>query len=157
VYAGSGITRTLANLFPASDGYQAWAGGCADADPEGEMSGGAGAYWPGATRAAAFAMARGETTAGVVALRSLSVTVRDQLGADVAGATVVATHSPDQVCETGATHTLGVTDSEGELQSALPYGTWEISVTGRSAMSVWPTASLDPTTSTSPPVEVIVQ
>ena len=156
VFAGSGTSRTLANLFPAPDGYQAWAGGCADADPQGEMSDGSGVYWPGATRAAAFEMSPGGTTAGSVALRSLQVTVHDEGGAVVAGATVIATHEADQVCASGATHTLGATDGEGALTSALPYGTWQISVTGRSARPEWPIATLDPTVPT-PPVLVVVE
>jgi len=157
VFPGSGISRTLPGLFPASDGYEAWVGGCADADPQGEMSDGSGPYWPGAMRASAFEVAPGDASAGLVSLRSLQVTVHDQYGAAVAGATVVATHEPDSVCASGATHTLGTTDGGGALAAALPYGTWEVSVTGRAAMSQWPAATLDPTVPTTPPIDVVVQ
>ncbi len=156
-FPGSGSSRTLPDIFPAADGYEAWAGTCADADPQGEMSGGEGAYWPGAMRAAPFAMTPGGTTSGSVVLRSIEVQVNDGLGAAVAGVTVVATHAADHVCASGATHTLGVTDGSGHLSAGLPYGAWELSVNGRTPVSQWPTATLDPTESETPTAQVSVQ
>ncbi|HEY7282220.1 MAG TPA: prepilin-type N-terminal cleavage/methylation domain-containing protein, partial [Actinomycetota bacterium] len=38
--AGSGASRTVSNLFPYADGYQLWAGDCADADPLGTNTSG---------------------------------------------------------------------------------------------------------------------
>ncbi len=157
IFAGAAANRSLADLFPSADGYQAWAGGCADADPQGVTSEGSGEYWPGALRSAAFEMTPGAHTSGAVALRSVEVDVHDSIGTAVAGATVVATHAPDHVCASGATHALGTTGSEGELTSALPYGTWQITVSGRTPVSQWPSAVLDPTDPASPEVQVVVQ
>ena len=155
--AGSGSARTLSNLFPALDGYHMWAGGCADADPQGEMSGSAGPYWPGATRDAPVAPDPGDDADGIAMLRSVTVGVHDQYGAAVVGATVVATHAADYVCATGATYTLGTTDATGSLLSSLPYGTWQMSVSGRTPLAQWPSAVLDPTAASTSPVAVVVQ
>ncbi|MCZ7536380.1 MAG: prepilin-type N-terminal cleavage/methylation domain-containing protein [Acidimicrobiia bacterium] len=154
---GSGDNRTLSDLFPAADGYEAWTGGCADADPQGERPGGEGPYWPGALRTAPFAMTPGGTETGSVTLRSIEIEVDDGFGAPVTGATVVATHDADEVCASGATHTLGVTDLDGELTAGLPYGAWELSVNGRTALPQWPTVALDPTESTTPAAQVVVE
>ena len=156
LFTGTGAARTVADLFPAIDGYQAWAGECADADPQGEMPEGGGPYWPGALRAAAVAPGPGGTAAGTIALRSVAIEVVDQYAVPVAGATVVATHAPDHVCASGAVYTLGTTDAAGALPAALPYGTWEISVSGRTASLSWPSATLDPGVPTSPTVQVVV-
>jgi hypothetical protein len=48
-FPGAGAIRTVGNLYPYADGYEAWAGSCADADPEGKDGNGL-AFWPGATR-----------------------------------------------------------------------------------------------------------
>ncbi len=156
-FPGAGAARTLADLFPAIDGYQTWAGECADADPQGEMPEGGGPYWPGAMRAAALAPAPGGTAAGTLTLRSVPIEVLDHYAVPVAGATVVATHAPDHVCASGAVHSLGTTDATGTLTASLPYGTWEISVSGRTAWPAWPGAALDPSVPSTPTVQVVVQ
>jgi len=71
--------------------------------------------------------------------------------------TVVATHAADNVCGAGVSHTLGTTDANGHLETALPYGHWSISVTGRTAASgSWPELVLDPTASSAPNLPVNV-
>ncbi|HEX4492532.1 MAG TPA: prepilin-type N-terminal cleavage/methylation domain-containing protein [Acidimicrobiia bacterium] len=156
LYAGTGLTRSIGSLFPAADGYTAWGGSCADADPEGDQAGNAGPYWPGGMRPAPFAAPAGGTTTGTVPLESAALTVMAG-GLPVSGATVVATHAADSVCASGETHSLGTTDATGALTTALPYGTWQLSVTGRNALTTWPSLVLDPTATTTPAVEVDVQ
>ena len=45
---------------------------------------------------------------------------------------------------------LGTTDATGLLNAALPYGTWQLSVTGHTALTTWPSLVLDPTAVTTP-------
>lgn len=142
---GSGNPRTVGGLFPFLDGYQAWAGDCADADPEGQLAGGSGAYWPGAQRAPAVSAVPGSATAGSVVLPGLDVTVTRSDLTPVVGASVVAVHDPDTGCPAGATVAVGTTDISGRALVALPYGTWVIQVDGETPLSAWPTAVLDPT------------
>jgi type II secretory pathway pseudopilin PulG len=156
LYPGSGLSRSIGNLFPAADGYTAWAGSCADADPEGQQVGGGGPYWPGGQRDDPLEAPAGGTTVGTVALASATVTVKSTGSLPVVGATVVATHAADSMCAAGETHTLGTTDATGTLLTALPYGTWKLTVTGRTAAPSWPSLVLDPTAATPPAVEVDV-
>lgn len=156
VYAGTGATRTIANLFPAADGYDLWAGSCFDADPA--ANDGVSEVWPGGQRTV-----KGETdplATGIVTLPissvSVLVTEPDPLPGPpvppplpVVGATVIATHAPDAECPSGQTFTLGVTDATGSIVAGLPYGEWQIEVVGNpTPLSGWPTATLDPTGAT---------
>ena len=68
---GARIARSH-RLFPYSAGFQAWAGTCSDADPQGVNSLGA-PYYPGAIRDPATAMTPGVTTPGSVTLPSTSL------------------------------------------------------------------------------------
>ena len=52
------------------------------------------------------------------------------------GITVQAVHAADDGCPAGASYNLGVTDSDGFLGAALPYGTWDIYVDGDFAETV---------------------
>jgi hypothetical protein len=156
-FAGTGLTRTLTNLFPSSGGYTTWAGTCADADPEGQNPNSGGAFWPGAQRPDALNADPGVTTAGTVAVKSVGITVFKFTGhVAQAGVTVVATHAADQTCGSGASYTLGTTDATGALNSALPYGTWTITVTGKTPKPSWPLVVLDPRSATTPSVEADV-
>jgi Tfp pilus assembly protein PilV len=155
LYPGTGLSRSIGNLFPASDGFTAWAGSCADADPEGERPANGGPYWQDGMRPTPFAAPAGDTTIGTVPLESASLTVK-AAGLPVIGATIVATHAADSVCASGETHTLGTTDATGALTTALPYGTWQLSVTGRSPLTTWPSLGLDPTATVTPSQEVDV-
>ena len=80
-FAGTGAIRTIGNLFPYEDGYAAWAGDCADADPEGKDGSGV-AFWDGATRDTAFETAPGGTATGAVTMPTVEVRLREHLGVE---------------------------------------------------------------------------
>ncbi len=152
---GTGTTRTVGNLFPVTTGYAMWAGGCADADPQGTSS--TGPYWQGGQRASEVALNGTSPTPATITLPSVAVTVQ-QSGVALAGAQVRATHalpsgqSSDAGCPSGETYTVGTTDATGTLNAALPYGNWTISVVGHTTVSSTPSvATLDPTGTTSTP------
>lgn len=153
-YTGSGLIRSIGSLFPANDGYTVWAGSCADADPEGQLPNAGGAYWTGGQRADPLSTPPGATTAGTIAVKTAAITVTGTGGLPLTGAPVVATHAPDSVCAAGETHVLGVTNATGQLSAALPYGTWQITVTGHNPVTTWPSLVLDPTAPTTPTVAV---
>jgi Tfp pilus assembly protein PilV len=149
--AGVGATRTINGLFPFSSGYYAWAGSCADADPEGDhiVDDGSGApknlgkYWPGATRGTLMSVDAGGSATTTLGLHDAAVHVVNAGGVAQAGVTVVAVHDSDNVCS-GATHVLGTTDAAGNLTAALPFGTWKLQVQGKSPSGSWPSTVLDP-------------
>jgi hypothetical protein len=94
-------------------------------------------------------------TNGTVVLKTVRLRTTGLLGVPVPDVTLVATHAPDHVCAAGETYTVGVTDLNGELLVALPYGTWEISAVGFTpATGSWPSAVLDPNDPSTPDVEV---
>jgi hypothetical protein len=115
---GSGSPRTILDLFPYADGYEAWAGGCSDADP---------AFY-GAGRSPPIAVEPGQTSTGVVAMPEIRVTVKDGTGTPLPGRQVDAVHAPDTGCPSGESYAIGQTDALGEITFALPYGTWQIEV-----------------------------
>lgn len=162
-YAGSGSTRSVDDLFPFVEGYQAWAGGCADADPEGQIvgtdAGGnpvvLGPHWPGATRQPVVAVGAGATATTTVHLHDLDVTVTDSAGLPVAGAQVRVVHAPDNACS-GETHVIGTTDAAGRVRAALPFGTWSIEVDGRVPVGAWPEATIDPRSHAPVAVQAVV-
>jgi hypothetical protein len=153
-YTGSGLTRSIGSLFPANDGYTVWSGSCADADPEGQQPNSGGAYWTNGQRADPVSTPPGATTAGTIAVKTATITVTGTGGLPLAGATVVATHAADSVCASGETHVLGITSATGVLTTALPFGTWQITVTGKSPATTWPSLVLDPTSVATPTVTV---
>jgi type II secretory pathway pseudopilin PulG len=128
---GAGSPRTISGLFPYADGYEAWVGDCADADP---------AYYAGGSRAS-VAAEPGATTTANIPLPEVRVIVETDPGdgsmVPVPGQQVDAAHG------TGCTQTflIGQTDVNGELAFALPWGTWEIWVGG----VLIETVALDPT------------
>lgn len=154
-FPGSGPARTISDLFPSSSGYQAFTGDCADADPEGVQPDSAGPFWPDATRDPAFQSDPGGTTTGSVRLGAVGATVT-QFGVPDVGRTVYAVHAPDTGCPAGETLTVGTTDATGYVLGALPYGTWEIRVAGRSPVGGWPDAVIDPTATAEVPTAVQV-
>jgi hypothetical protein len=159
-FSGTGTTRTVANLFPALEGYSVWAGGCADADPEGVKIVGSvtyGPHWPGATRPPGVAPESGATATTDVVLPTATITVVDSTGAPVAGASVRAVHEADNMCAAGEAHSLGTTDAAGQVAGALPYGHWTVEVDARSPLTGdWPDLVVDPTATSDPAVEVSV-
>jgi prepilin-type N-terminal cleavage/methylation domain-containing protein len=152
-WTGTGTSRTISNLFPVTSGYTMWAGDCSDADPQGTTS--TGPYWPGGVRANPVALSGSSTTA-TITLPSVTVTVQ-QAGVAVTGVQVNAAHalpsgqSSDAGCPSGESFNIGTTNASGVVTAALPYGNWNLSVTGRSPATSWPTAILDPTGTTSTP------
>ena len=141
----TGPNRTISSLYPYLSGYQLWAGSCTDADPQGQKPTG-GPYYPGATRDPALPTTPGGATTGNINMPSLLVNVQ-KAGVPLAGAKVFVFHQPDtNGCTSGQTWTLaGTTDVNGNIMGALPYGLWEVHVTGQTPTSgVWPTITLNP-------------
>jgi len=135
---GTGPARSLPNLFPFAAGYTMWAGGCADADPQGEIVAddgtGAttvvGAYHPEGVRDPAVLLEPGGTAAGQIQLSGIDVRLTGEEGSPVSGSVALrATHESDYAC-TGESIELGVTNPDGTLSVALPYGTWAIRASG---------------------------
>lgn len=142
-YPGTGVVRTISSLFPFADGFTAWAGTCADADPEGLDSGGA-RFWSGAQRDNAITVDPGATVASAIKLGTVHV----QFGRDsgLGSVPVVAVHRPDAGCPAGETLTLvAFNGASGDQLVALPFGTWTIQAPGQSALGTWESVTLDPT------------
>ncbi len=144
VFTGTGATRSLTDLYPFTDGYDAFAGDCADADPEGEDSGGT-PYWPAASRATPFPVDPAAATSGTITMATVQVDFsRSSSGTD----TIQAVHAADSQCPAGSTLTIATfTTSTGSTLVALPYGTWTIQALGKTPVSSWPVVTLDPTSS----------
>ncbi len=142
-YSGSTNPRTISSLFPAPDGYQVWAGGCADADPEG-LDASSNAFYPGAQRDQPLVATPNQTTAATLSMATVRVHVVDGSGTPQANRTILAVHAPDQVCATGESHTLGTTNSNGDITIGLPYGVWQIQEPGHTVIGSWPSATLSP-------------
>jgi len=132
-FTGSGSPRTIADLFPFANGYQYWAGSCADADPEAQDPNGGGALYPGATRPDPISVGPGLVFSGSLVLASVDVKVVDSLNNSLAGVAVTAHHDPDTSCASGEDLAAGTTDANGMLRVALPYGTWSLRVAAGSA------------------------
>jgi hypothetical protein len=147
-----------APLFPYPDGFQVWGGSCADADPIGlDLALGA-RYYPSAAREPTINVEPGLTATGTIVLKSVDVTVVNGVGLPVPNVALTASHvTNDLGCPSGKTLALpGVTNAQGELKVALPYGNWEFRVTGRTPAPIWPQAVLDPTTANPAPVQAVV-
>ena len=125
--ASTGATTALSGLFPFSDGYTVWAGGCQQSDPAAA----------GGTRTATV-VAPGATQS--VSVRLAPVTVTAVKGVNpLAGATVVAVPSSTTGCgPTDNPLTLGVTDASGTLRTSLPAGAWTLKLSGMSPNGSWP-------------------
>ncbi|MEI6571433.1 MAG: hypothetical protein WCO36_08395, partial [Actinomycetes bacterium] len=143
-YSGTGTSRTITGLFPSLDGYEAWAGSCADADPEGVDSSGA-AYHLNGVRSPALPVAPGSSGAGNVDLALLTLQIQNSNGTAVSGASIIASHAQDTRCSTGETYTFGTTGSDGTIKVLLPFGTWSLGVIGRSVVGGQPSTYLSPT------------
>jgi hypothetical protein len=143
LFAGVGAVRTIGNLFPYADGYSAWVGGCADADPEGKDGNGL-AYWPGASRATELSSSPGDTAVGTVDLPSFELRYGDFSTASGTH-NIIAVHDADNGCAAGVTVTIGTFNGPGSALMALPYGTWTFKVSGASPYGgSWPEFTLDP-------------
>lgn len=137
--------RPMGVLFPYADGYQTWAGSCADADPEGQRADGSGPYYPGAVRAPALPASAGQVTPGTVTLRTVRVRVATLLGLlPVKNAKVFMRHGPDNGCPGGLVLDLGKTSATGEILAAVPYGAWTFEVENRVPSGGWPAPVVAP-------------
>ncbi len=136
VYTGSGTPRTIPDLFPWSDGYSVFGGSCADADPIGVNSSGV-SYYPNAVRAQPVDTNPGGTSSFHLDFPEVLVYAEHSTTfVPIPNLPVQAVHAPDNGCPSGQTFALGNTDSNGEVFSGLPYGTWAIYVNGTLAQSV---------------------
>lgn len=134
-FAGSGSPRTVGPLFPYSDGYQVWAGDCADADPEGL----------GGARGPTLPTNPGGSSSGSADLDAVDVVVQDGNGDAVVGVQVQAVNVAGTGCSTAGstlTSSEAVSGPGGRLLLALPYGTWRLEATGGSRTPA--TVTLDP-------------
>lgn len=127
VFPGSGSPRVISDLFPYAAGYEVWAGACADADPGGSTP---------------LAVEPASTTTASVPMPEVRVQVTS-LGLPAPGLQVDASHAADTGCAAGESYAIGQTDAAGEITFAIPYGTWDISVSGSVVQSVT-LASSDP-------------
>lgn len=115
VPAGAGYTyTTVPNLWPSTDGYTAWAGGCTDADP-GTVAAGRGTPTVVAPGGAADVNAQ---------LAPVDIYVRRAAtNTPVAGVPVTITNSSG--CPAGqSSMLLGTTASNGHLLVSIPFGNW---------------------------------
>jgi type II secretory pathway pseudopilin PulG len=123
-------TTTVSGLFPFTDGYTVWAGGCQQSDPAAA----------GGTRTA-VTVSPGATQVASAQLAPVAVTVVRGVN-PVTGVTVVAVPSSATGCGTAENPlTLGVTDATGTLKTSLPAGSWTLQVNGQTAVGGWPTTS----------------
>lgn len=147
-FTGTGTIRTIGNLFPYAEGYTAWAGSCADADPQGQDGNGL-AFWDGATRETELQTQPGGNAIGTVNLPTVNLPTVDlrygDSSASVGSVSIVAVHDADNGCPTGLQYTLGTFNGPGTALVALPYGVWTLTVPGQTPLSgTWPTVTLDP-------------
>jgi prepilin-type N-terminal cleavage/methylation domain-containing protein len=154
----TGSPRTIGSLFPYSSGFQSWAGSCSDADPQGVNPLG-GAYYVGATRAAAIAMTPGGTSSGTVSVPTTSLQFKRSSGSG--SYLITATHkvpsgaTSDAGCPTAETYILAstqtITTTTVALNFGLPYGTWNITwKNNSSSATATQTITLSPLNSTWP-------
>jgi prepilin-type N-terminal cleavage/methylation domain-containing protein len=142
---GIGVTTTLAGLWPwTPGGYSIWAGSCDQSTP--------------ASRPAGLSLTPGGSITQPVALAPVDFLVKTRVGTvstATAGAALVATPLSAAGCVAGDTLSLGTTDSNGQLKTSLPAGSYTITVVGRSTYNgtAWPItpANMPTTTATTIP------
>jgi len=153
---GTGDSRSIGSLYPFTDGYQVWAGDCLDADPQAQKTDGSGAFYPGATRQPPIGVLPGTTSSGSVIADTTVVTVT-KAGVPQANLTVVVFHNADTGCPGQETLTLGKTDTNGQLTSAIPYGFWQYQVSGKVPQGAWPKSTLSPLDGAAKIITVAIQ
>lgn len=125
VFTTTSWPAAIAGLFP--DPYTAWVGDCADADPQ---------WWGGARPQPVDLGPGGAPITVPIATVAISATSG---GLPLSGATVTAKETSGG-CPAGSPSvtgfTLGTTDGTGALQAALPWGKWQISVSGGGSATV---------------------
>ena len=122
----SATTTTLVpGLWPKTDGYAAWPGGCPDSDP-------AGAPTTGGNRGTNVVIPAGGTLPVTAKLAPIDLTVVSKVllvSTGVSGAVVTATNASTGALLCGSadkTLTLGTTNAAGKLKTSLPYGNWTL-------------------------------
>lgn len=134
-----GPNQVLPDLFPFGDGYTAWAGECEDADPS---------AYPPETRDSAHLVPPAGVGVGMVRMPTVRIHVEDMQGGNAGpevGKTVRAVHAADARCAGGDDIALGVTDANGDVLVAMPFGQWTLTVDTESAFSgTWPVVTVTP-------------
>ncbi len=138
VAAGTGAIRIIGpsnpfGLFPYEAGYQAWLGSCGEADPQGESPflEPIGPYYPDALRQDAMTVTAGNNTNGSIAAGTLELRFTDGANMPITGVSVTAHHPADgSLCNDVVYPLTGVSDAAGYLGATLPYGTWELTLSG---------------------------
>ncbi len=138
---GTSTVRTLATVFPFSDGYSAWPGWCKESDPD--------AYLDEPTdpslRAPLIPVTSGGTSATALSVPTLDVLVRQSNGtARTSQAITLYYAGSDPSCTPPNVTYGGVTDGSGRITVAIPYGTWQVRANGRTASGGWPTIEVTP-------------
>jgi prepilin-type N-terminal cleavage/methylation domain-containing protein len=156
-FTGTGTTRTLTNLFPSTDGYDLWAGSCADADPEGLDALGV-AYYPGAMRTNPASALPGGSVSTSISLGQVRVRFTNAAGTPLSNLSITITHAADKMCGSGETHTYASTGGDGTALLSLPFGTWTITSPGHPSVGVAPSVTISPVSGPSAdPVTAVVQ
>jgi prepilin-type N-terminal cleavage/methylation domain-containing protein len=125
VAGGATTTTTVAGLWPKTDGYAAWPGGCPDSDP-------AALPTAGGNRGANVIIPPGGTKNVTANLAPVNLTVQTSAitgTKPVPGVVVTATNSSTGalLCSSAdKTLTLGTTDGAGNLKTSVPYGNWNL-------------------------------
>jgi prepilin-type N-terminal cleavage/methylation domain-containing protein len=123
--ASATATTTVSGLWPKSDGYAAWPGGCPDSDP-------ASAPTAGGNRGTNVIIPPGgnKNVTATLAPVNLTVLTSPLTGSKpVPGVVVTATNSSTGalLCSSAdKTLTLGTTDGAGNLKTSVPYGNWNL-------------------------------
>lgn len=128
------LDARISGLWPLPTGFTAWAGGCADADPQASSA-----------QRQSFAFTAGATTAAELAsapifLRGLEANV--PITAHYAGA--------DAACSP-ADIVIGRTDSLGQFKVGMPFGDWDFTASGE---TVSPTTPLTPASAATGPLRL---
>jgi hypothetical protein len=131
--AGTGSTRTISNIFPFPSGYTVWAGSCADADPEGKNA--VGPYYPSSVRGAAVMASATNPPSVTPLMAKIRVAVLTASGSVVSGAIPTLAHAGTAPCDFPETYSLNPTDSNGEVRASMPWGTWDVTVPGRTVIA----------------------
>jgi type II secretory pathway pseudopilin PulG len=115
------MTTRVSGLWPQTDGYAAWSGGCNDSDPAGVPTSG--------SRSAPVVIGPGAVGVVEARLAPVDITVATDTGATVAGAAITATSLNCPTTAADRQLTLGTTDATGHLKVSLPYGQWQLETT----------------------------
>lgn len=115
-YAGTGLTRSLDDLWPYLNGYEAYVGDCADADPQK-------AGYTGGDRLGPVTTDPGGTQSATLNLFPVLI---NSTSTNVTSKAIWAKHAADSKCSAGDVVNLGTASSAGVLLSSLPYGTWAL-------------------------------